>query len=66
MRNEENMFYIYRIVNTINGHDYIGKRKAPKALSPLRDNCVGSVPLLKRLFKNMENKILKKKSWNQI
>ena len=36
------MFYIYRIVNTINEHDYIGKRKAPKSLSPIEDSYMGS------------------------
>lgn len=42
------MFYIYRIVNMINNHDYIGRRKAPKSLSPSEDKYMGSGVLIKK------------------
>ena len=42
-----NEYYIYRIVNTINNHDYIGKKKA-RTIDPLLDNYFGSGTLIKK------------------
>ena len=35
-------YYIYRIENLLNGHDYIGKKKRLKTIDPLVDNYFGS------------------------
>lgn len=42
------MFYIYRIINNINGHDYIGKKKNKKTIDPLNDGYMGSGTLIKK------------------
>ena len=44
-------YYIYRIINTINGHDYIGRKKESKTQSPLEDNYWGSGVLIKKAIK---------------
>lgn len=44
------MYYIYRIINTINDHDYIGKRKYCKK-NPLTDNYLGSGSLIRKAIK---------------
>lgn len=41
------MYYIYRIINIINGHDYIGKRKYQKK-DPSEDGYLGSGELIKK------------------
>jgi len=43
-----NKFYIYRIVNNINNHDYIGRKKELKNINPLFDNYWGSGTLIKK------------------
>lgn len=40
-------YYIYRIINLINNHDYIGKKKAT-TVDPLLDNYFGSGVLIKK------------------
>ena len=45
------MFYIYRIINKINGHDYIGKKLIKKDKNPLLDNYYESGTLIKKAIK---------------
>lgn len=40
-------FYIYRIINIENGHDYIGRKRESNTRSPLNDNYWGSGTLIK-------------------
>ena len=42
------MFYIYRIINTINNHDYIGKKRIKEGKDPLQDGYLGSGTLINK------------------
>jgi len=44
-------YYIYRIVNELNGKDYIGKRLCPKSFTPKTDTYFGSGLVVNRAFK---------------
>lgn len=40
-------WYIYRIINNLNGKDYVGKRKHQDSDSPLEERYMGSGKLIK-------------------
>lgn len=46
------MHYIYRIINNINGHDYIGKKKLKESQTPLTDNYWGSGTKIKEAVRS--------------